>query len=44
VVTGCQAPFVRVRVRKPAALRFADSAAVVIERTPADFPDRGDRS
>lgn len=37
LVTGHGAPRVRVRVSKPGALRFADSVAVVIERTPADF-------
>jgi FolB domain-containing protein len=30
----------RVRVRKPGALRFCDSAGIVIERTPADFAAR----
>jgi FolB domain-containing protein len=44
VVASCQAPYARVRVRKPGALRFADSAGVVIERTPADFPEEGCRS
>jgi FolB domain-containing protein len=38
LVAGCRAPYVRVRVRKPGALRFADSAGVLIERTPDDFP------
>jgi FolB domain-containing protein len=37
LVVGCQAPYAQVRVRKPGALRFADSAGVLIERTPADF-------
>jgi len=37
VVCGQGAPWARVRVRKPGALRFADSAGLVIERTPADF-------
>jgi FolB domain-containing protein len=41
VVTGCGAPYARVRVRKPGALRFAESAGLVIERTPADFADEG---
>jgi FolB domain-containing protein len=41
VVTGYGAPYARVRVRKPGALRFADSAGLVIERTPADFADEG---
>ena len=40
VVAGCQAPYARVRVRKPGALRFADSAGVVIERTPGRLPGR----
>ena len=31
------AQWARVRVRKPGALRFADSAGLVLERTPADF-------
>lgn len=39
VVAGCGAPYARVRVRKPGALRFADSAGLVIERTSADFGD-----
>lgn len=38
LVTGCQAPYVRVRVSKPGALRFADTAGVVIERRREDFP------
>lgn len=33
LVVGHGAPFVRVRVHKPNALRFADSVGVVIERT-----------
>ena len=41
VVAGCGAPYARVRVRKPGALRFADTAGLVIERTPADFADAG---
>ena len=36
------APWARVRVRKPGALRFADSAGLVLERTPADFTGGGD--
>lgn len=41
LVIGHGAPYARVSVRKPGALRFADSAGVQIERTPADFsPDR----
>lgn len=31
------AAWVRVRVEKPGALRFADSVGIEIERTPADF-------
>lgn len=38
LVTDYQAPYARVRVRKPGALRFADSVGVTIERAPADFP------
>lgn len=38
LVTRYHAPYARVGVRKPGALRFADSAGVIIERTPADFP------
>jgi len=38
LVTDHQAPYARVRVHKPGALRFADSVGVIIERTPADFP------
>jgi len=38
LVDDCQAPYARVTVRKPGALRFADSVGVTIERTPADFP------
>jgi FolB domain-containing protein len=37
------APFARVRVRKPGALRFADSAGILIERTPQDFAAGGDQ-
>jgi FolB domain-containing protein len=36
------APWARVRVRKPGALRFADSVGLVLERTPADFADGGE--
>jgi FolB domain-containing protein len=42
LVTVSRAPYVRVRVRKPGALRFADSAGVLIERTPEDFPGGDD--
>jgi FolB domain-containing protein len=37
LVTDHGALHARVRVRKPGALRFADSAGIVIERTPEDF-------
>lgn len=37
VVLDHDAPQARIRVRKPGALRFADTVGVVIERTPADF-------
>jgi FolB domain-containing protein len=37
LVVDHHAPYTQVRVRKPGALRFAGSAGVVIERTPADF-------
>lgn len=37
LVVGHGAPFVRIRVAKPGALRYADSVAVVIERTTSDF-------
>jgi FolB domain-containing protein len=37
LVLGHGAPFVRVRVHKPGALRFADSVGVVIERTATHF-------
>lgn len=43
LVCGKGAPWVRVRVRKPGALRFADCAGLVLERTPADFADGGDQ-
>ena len=36
------APWARVRVRKPGAIRFADSVGLVLERTPADFTGAGD--
>ena len=44
VVCGRGAPWARIRVRKPGALRFADSAGLVLERTPADFADAGSPS
>ncbi len=44
LVVGCRAPHVRVRVRKPGALRFADSAGLVIERTAEDFPAEDEAS
>lgn len=31
------APWARVRVTKPGALRFADTVGICLERTPADF-------
>lgn len=37
LITGHGAPFARVRVHKPGALRFADSVGVMIERTAAHF-------
>lgn len=37
VVCDRGAPWTRVHVRKPGALRFADTVGVCIERTPADF-------
>ncbi|MBO2447110.1 dihydroneopterin aldolase [Actinomadura barringtoniae] len=40
VVAEHGAPYVQVRVRKPGALRFADTVGVMIERTPADFTER----
>ena len=40
IVRDRNAPWARVRVRKPGALRFADSAGVVIERTSADFTEK----
>ncbi|CAG0978442.1 D-erythro-7,8-dihydroneopterin triphosphate epimerase [Anaerolineae bacterium] len=36
-IVDCGAPHIRVRVEKPGALRFADSVAIVIERTIEDF-------
>jgi FolB domain-containing protein len=42
LVCGQGAPWARVRVRKPGAIRFADSAGLVLERTPADFTGGGD--
>jgi FolB domain-containing protein len=44
LVIDHQAPHVQVRVRKPGALRFADSVGVMLERTPADFAAGADRS
>jgi hypothetical protein len=44
-VVDHDAPWVRVRVRKPGALRFADSIGLVIHRRPGDFmatPDTQD--
>jgi FolB domain-containing protein len=41
VVCDRGAPWVRVRVRKPGALRFADTVELALERTPADFADAG---
>ncbi len=37
VVVDHAAPSVRVRVRKPGALRFADTVSINLTRTPADF-------
>lgn len=37
IVCDRRAPWARITVRKPGALRFADTVGVVIERTPADF-------
>lgn len=37
VVCDRGAPWTRVHVRKPGALRFADTVGVCVERTPADF-------
>lgn len=37
LVVGHRAPMVRVRVRKPGALRFADTVGISIERGPADY-------
>lgn len=37
VVIEHGAPYVRVHVRKPGALRFADTVGLVLERTLADF-------
>ena len=41
VVIDHKASHVQVRVRKPGALRFADSVGVTIERTPQHFPTPG---
>ncbi|MFG2006194.1 dihydroneopterin aldolase [Spirillospora sp. NPDC048911] len=37
LVVDHRAPYVRVRLHKPGALRFADAVGAVIERTTADF-------
>jgi FolB domain-containing protein len=42
VVCDRGAPWARVRVCKPGALRFADSAGLVIERASADFAKAGE--
>lgn len=39
IVGDHMAPWVRVRVHKPGALRFADSVGLVIYRRPSDFLD-----
>ena len=44
VVCDRSAPWVRVRVRKPGALRFADTVGLVLERTQADFAAAGSPS
>jgi hypothetical protein len=44
VVCDQRAPWVRVRVRKPGALRFADTVGLVLERTQADFAAAGSPS
>ncbi len=36
-IVDCGVPHIRVKVEKPGALRFADSVAIVIERTTKDF-------
>lgn len=36
-IIDCGVPHTRVKVAKPGALRFADSVAIVIERTTEDF-------
>ena len=36
-IVDCGVPHIRVKVEKPGALRFADSVAIVIERTTEDF-------
>ncbi len=38
-IVDCGVPHIRVKVEKPGALRFADSVAIVIERTTEDFQD-----
>jgi FolB domain-containing protein len=42
LVCDQEAQWARVRVRKPGALRFADSAGLVLERSPADFASDGE--
>lgn len=37
VVCDWSAPWARVHVRKPGALRFADTVGACVERAPADF-------
>jgi FolB domain-containing protein len=44
VVCDRGAPWARVRVRKPGALRFADCAGLILERTSADFIGTGSPS
>lgn len=39
IVCDRGAPWTRVRVRKPGALRFADTVGLSIERTAADFAE-----
>ena len=41
VVCDRGAPWVRVKVCKPGALRFADNVGLILERTPADFAAAG---
>lgn len=40
-VCDLNAQWVRVRVRKPGALRFADTVGLILERTQADFAPAG---